>query len=133
MFFIGPCAAAFRAALTDSTVAGFSRKTVRSTTLTLGVGTRMAYRYSHPLRAGTTRCRALAAPVELGMMLMAAARARRRSLCGKSRSFWSLVYEGMGVIVPLGRPNGSCRTLATGARQLVVHEAFEMTWCFAGS
>src|SRR6266436_3366223 len=40
-----------------------------------------------------TRCRALAAPVELGIMLMAAAR----------------------------------------ARQLVVQEALEMTWCFEGS
>ena len=32
----------FRAALTDSFVVGLSTKTVRSTTLTLGVGTRMA-------------------------------------------------------------------------------------------
>ena len=30
-------------------------------------------------------------------------------------------------------PNDSCSTLATGARQLVVHDAFEMIWCFAGS
>src|SRR4026207_1962193 len=30
-------------------------------------------------------------------------------------------------------PNDSCRTLAMGARQLVVHDAFEMMWCFAGS
>ena len=30
-------------------------------------------------------------------------------------------------------PNVSWSTLATGARQLVVHEAFEMMWCFAGS
>ena len=34
---------------------------------------------------------ALAAPVVDGIMLMAAARARRRSLCGKSRMTWSLV------------------------------------------
>ena len=26
-------------------------------------------------------------------------------------------------------PTVSCSTLATGARQLVVHEALEMTWC----
>src|SRR5216684_2599778 len=30
-------------------------------------------------------------------------------------------------------PNVSCRTLATGARQFVVHEALETTLCFAGS
>ena len=30
-------------------------------------------------------------------------------------------------------PNESISTLATGARQLVVHDALEMTWCFAGS
>ena len=30
-------------------------------------------------------------------------------------------------------PKWSFRTLATGARQLVVQEAFEMMWCFAGS
>src|SRR5207302_6401348 len=79
-----------------------------------------------------TRWRALAAPMELGIMLMAAARARRRSLCGKSRSFWSLVYEWMVVMVPLLMPKASWRTLATGARQLVVQEALEMTWCEAG-
>ena len=30
-------------------------------------------------------------------------------------------------------PNVWCSTLASGARQLVVHDAFEMMWCFAGS
>src|SRR5579864_233659 len=30
-------------------------------------------------------------------------------------------------------PNVSTSTFATGARQFVVHEAFETTWCFAGS
>src|SRR5438552_18839563 len=132
MPFIGPLAAAFRAALTDSFVAGLSTKTVRSTTLTLGVGTRMAYPSSLPFSSGMTRWRALAATVELGIMLMAAARARRRSLCGRSRSFWSLVYEWMVVMVPLWMPKVSWRTLATGARQLVVQEALEMTWCAAG-
>ena len=29
-------------------------------------------------------------------------------------------------------PNDSCSTLATGARQLVVHDALEITWCVAG-
>ena len=37
------------------------------------------------------------------------------------------------VMVPTTMPKVSCKTLATGARQFVVQEAFEMTWCFAGS
>src|SRR5207253_6478242 len=84
MPFMGPFAAAFKAAFTESLLAGLSTKTVRSTTLTLGVGTRMAYPSSLPFSSGMTRCNALAAPVELGIMLRAAARARRKSLCGRS-------------------------------------------------
>src|SRR5204863_1405483 len=91
--FIGPFAAAFNAAFTDSFVAVLSTNTVRSTTLTLGVGTRIAYPSSLPFNSGITKCNAFAAPVELGIMLIAAARARRKSLCGKSSSFWSFVYE----------------------------------------
>ena len=30
-------------------------------------------------------------------------------------------------------PNASCNTLAIGARQLVVHDALEMTWCLDAS
>src|SRR5580704_10293737 len=41
IFFMGPSAAVFRAAFTVATVTGFSVNTVRSTTLTFGVGTRM--------------------------------------------------------------------------------------------
>src|SRR5260370_31153821 len=91
--FIGPLAAAFSAPLTLSTVAVLSTNTVKSTTLTFGVGTRMAYPSSLPFNAGITRCKAFAAPVELGIMLIAAALARRKSLCGKSSNRWSLVYE----------------------------------------
>src|ERR1700689_4053749 len=39
----------------------------------------------------------------------------------------------MVVIVPAVMPKVSCKTLATGARQLVVQEALEMTLCLAGS
>src|SRR6266478_9205141 len=39
----------------------------------------------------------------------------------------------MVVMVPLLMPKVSCKTLATGARQFVVHEALETTLCFAGS
>ena len=78
----GPSAAAFMAALMLSTVTGFSATKVRSTTETLGVGTRMAKPSSLPARSGMTSSTALAAPVVVGMMLCAAARARRRSLWG---------------------------------------------------
>ena len=36
----------------------------------------------------------------------------------------------MVVIHPLRMPNFSWITFASGARQLVVHDAFEMMWCF---
>src|SRR2546429_2692643 len=35
--------------------------------------------------------------------------------------------------MPLTIPKLCCRTLATGAKQFVVHEAFEITLCFTGS
>jgi hypothetical protein len=35
--------------------------------------------------------------------------------------------------MPLTIPKRSLRTLAIGARQLVVHDAFEITWWAAGS
>ena len=43
-----------------------------------------------PARGGPSDT-ARAAPVVVGIMDMAAARARRRSLCGRSKIFWSLV------------------------------------------
>jgi len=67
------------------------------------------------------------------MMFTAAARARRRSSCGASRIFWSLVYECTVVISADLMPNDSWSTLATGARQLVVQEALLTMLCTAGS
>ena len=100
--------------------------TLRSTTETFGVGTRIANPSRRPFSSGSTSPTAEAAPVVVGIIESAAARARRRSLCGRSSRFWSLVYEWMVVIHPLRMPNRSCTTLASGARQLVVHDAFEM-------
>ncbi|KAF7016805.1 hypothetical protein CFC21_030333 [Triticum aestivum] len=71
--------------------------TTRSTTDTLGVGTRSAIPLSLPLRLGSTSATALAAPVEVGTMLSAAARARRRSRWLASSSLWSPVYEWVGM------------------------------------
>ena len=96
-------------------------------------GTRMDMPSSLPFSSGRTSEVALAAPVVVGMMFCAAARARRRSLCAKSRITWSLVYAWIVVIRPLTMPKLSSSTLAIGATQLVVHDAFEMMWCLAGS
>ncbi len=78
-----------------------------------------------PLNSGITRDTAVAAPVVVGTMDMAAARARRRSECGKSSITWSLVYAWVVVIRPYSMPNSSERILAMGARQLVVQEPME--------
>ena len=52
-----------------------------------GVGTRIANPSSRPFRSGSTSPTATAAPVVVGIMDNPAARARRRSLCGRSRRF----------------------------------------------
>ena len=57
----------------------------------LGTGTRRAKPLSLPFISGMTLPTALAAPVVVGMMFMAAARARRRSLWIMSATRWSLV------------------------------------------
>ena len=58
----------------------------RSTHDTFGVGTRIEMPSSLPFRSGITSPTAVAAPVVVGMIDSAAARARRRSLCGRSSS-----------------------------------------------
>src|SRR5262249_47545538 len=115
----GPAAAARNASLTLCAVALRSSRAVRSTSDTLGVGTRIAMPSSLPAIAGSTSLSALAAPVVVGIIDSAAARARRRSLWGRSRICWSLVYEWIVVISSDTMPKPSCSTLATGARQLV--------------
>jgi hypothetical protein len=70
---------------------------------------------------------ALAAPVELGMMFSRMPRPPRQSLCeGPSTVFWVAVAACTVVMSPRLMPNASFRTLATGARQLVVQLALEM-------
>src|SRR4051794_19804666 len=88
----GPLCDAFcNAPFTSSTVVALSTQTTRSTTETFGVGTRIANPCSLPFNSGITREIAFAAPVVVGIIERAAARARRRSLWGKSRITWSLV------------------------------------------
>jgi hypothetical protein len=64
------------ASLISSTLVSRAASKVRSTTETLGVGTRIATPSSLPFSSGRTRPTALAAPVEVGIIDIAAARAR---------------------------------------------------------
>ena len=45
---------------------------------------------------------------------------------------WSFVYACTVVMNPCSMPKASSSTFAIGATQLVVHEAFEITWCARG-
>ena len=64
---------------------------VKSVMLPTGTGTRSDVPSRRPFMEASTRLVARAAPVAVGTMLIAAARARRRSLCSRSSRFWSLV------------------------------------------
>merc|ERR1712193_559474 len=107
-------------------VAPFSILQVRSTTETSGVGTRNAIPVSLPFNSGMTLPTALAAPVEEGMMFADAQRPPRQSLpprLGPSTVSCVAVIAWTVVISPSAIPNLLCTTFASGARQLVVHEA----------
>ena len=67
------------------------------------------------------------------MRLIAAARARRRSSCGKSSVRWSFVYAWIVVMKPRSIVYASWSSLASGATQFVVQDAFEMIACCSGS
>jgi len=64
---------------TSSTVVSRAAMNARSTIDTLIVGTRIEYPSSFPFSSGNTRPTAAAAPVLVGIMLIVAERARRRS------------------------------------------------------
>ena len=87
----GPSAAFFITALMSAGAASLPRMAVKSTTLTVGVGTRKAMPVNLPWRAGMTRPTAFAAPVLEGTMFRAAARASRRSLAAVSTVFCEFV------------------------------------------
>merc|ERR1719244_862641 len=126
--FMAPSEAAFTAFLMSSYLAGFSRRTVRSTTDTLGVGTRNAMPVSLPLSSGMTLPTALAAPVDAGMMFWLAPRPSLHSLPeGPSTVFWVAVMACTVLIRPSTMPKLSLMTLARGAKQLVVQEALLTT------
>merc|ERR1719192_105928 len=121
---MGPAAASLTAATMSSYLAPFSKRHVKSTTDTSGVGTRKAMPVNLPFNSGITLPTALAAPVEEGMMFWAAPRPPRQSLPeGPSTVFWVAVQAWTVVIRPSMIPYLSLITLARGARQLVVQEA----------
>merc|ERR1712121_255012 len=127
--FIGPLAASFTLALISSILAGFSRRTVRSTPETSGVGTRKAIPVSLPLSAGMTLPTALAAPVEAGMMFWAAPRPSLHNFPdGPSTVFCVAVVAWTVVMSPSTISKLSWITFARGARQLVVQEPMETTF-----
>merc|ERR1712127_908885 len=97
MPFISPSDLALMVAQISSWVVSFPSLHVRSTTDTSMVGTRKAMPVSLPWRLGMTLVTALAAPVELGMMLPEAARPPRQSLrLEESTTAWVGVILGGG-------------------------------------
>merc|ERR1719244_349570 len=127
--FMLPSDAFLMAALMSSYLAGFFRRTVRSTTDTLGVGTRNAMPVNFPLSSGMTLPTALAAPVDAGMMFCPAPRPSRQFLPdGPSTVFWVAVVACTVLMSPSSMPKLSLMTLARGAKQLVVQEALLTTF-----
>ena len=86
-----PVDASLMAWLTPVMSVACSTSATMSTRDTFGVGTRTAMPSMRPCTSGMTTPVARAAPVVVGIMDTAPARARRRSLCGWSRSAWPLV------------------------------------------
>mmetsp|Transcript_62525 Transcript_62525/g.152227 ORF Transcript_62525/g.152227 Transcript_62525/m.152227 type:complete len:252 (+) Transcript_62525:475-1230(+) len=124
----GDSDASLRAARISSPLAAFSDRKVKSTMETSAVGIRMAIPVNLPLSCGKTFPTALAAPVDAGMELFNAQRPARQSfppLAGPSTTSWLAVEAWIVVMRPSTIPNFSSKTLAIGARQLVVHDALE--------
>uniref|UniRef100_A0A8C0QL21 Uncharacterized protein n=1 Tax=Canis lupus familiaris TaxID=9615 RepID=A0A8C0QL21_CANLF len=119
----GPSDACFTTFLMSSYLAAFSRWQVRSTTDTLGVGTRKAMPVSFPFSSGMTLPTGKV-PVEAGMMFWAAPRPSRHSFPeGLSTVFWVAVMAWMVVMSPSMMLKLSWMALARGAKQLVVQGA----------
>ena len=132
--FKAPLAASMKTEFNSSLVVDFLTVTTKSTTETVGVGTRKEKPSNLPDSSGITSPRALVAPDVVGIIFKPAARERLSSfLCPWSSIIWSFVYEWIVVMTPEMIPKFECSTLATGARQFVVQEALDSTWWFSGS
>jgi hypothetical protein len=105
--------------------------TVKSRAETFTVGTLKAMPVSFPLSEGITLPTALAAPVVEGIMFTEAALPALQSLpplAGPSTGIWLIVMAWTVVMRPSAIPKLSLMTLATGAKQLVVHDAIDMNY-----
>ena len=87
MFFKYVFDACLNALFKASTVAGFFKTKVKSTNETVMVGTLMDNPSNFSTSSGIARVTAMAAPVVVGTIFCAAARARRKSLCEPSCRF----------------------------------------------
>jgi hypothetical protein len=121
---IGPAAAVRKASLSSSTDVGRLTSAVKSTTLTVGVGTQ-AETVELALEVGMTSAGALPRPVVVGMMFWPA--------LGRDGIAVRHVEDGSGRWCSCGscssgraRWSRSWTTLAAGARQLVVQLALLM-------
>ena len=111
----------------SSLISKFSSvKKVKSSSETVGVGTLIAIPSSLPLSSGITSPTAVAAPVLVGIIESAADLALNKSEWLMSNKIWSLVYACVVIISPSVITKLLLITLARGARQLVVQEAFEI-------
>src|SRR6185503_8735623 len=133
MPFMGPASAARKAALSSSTDVGRATSAVKSTMLTVGVGTRRLKPLNLPSSSGMTTPRLRVAPLVVGTMFRPAALARRGSLWAVSSRRCEDVYECTVFIRPRSIVTRSWTTLTAGTRQFVVHEALLMMWCVSGS
>merc|ERR1719476_732800 len=127
---MGPAAASLIAATISSYLAGFSKRQVKSTTETSGVGTRKAMPVNLPFTAGRHLPTAFAAPVDEGIMFCDAQRPPRQSLpprLGPSTVNCVAVIACTVVIKPSTMPNSLWITRDRGARQFVVQEALDTT------
>merc|ERR1712086_744435 len=123
---MGPLAASLILAQISSLLVSLANLTVKSTTDTSGVGTRKAIPVSLPLSSGITLPTALAAPVEDGIIFWDAPRPPRQSLPeGPSTVFCVAVVAWTVVMRPSTISYFSWMTLASGPRQLVVHDALD--------
>ncbi len=120
-------AAVLIAALTWSRVArAFSGPRSGRSTEPTGTGTRSEKPVSLPFSSGMTSPTALAAP-GLGGNDVHGGGARAIGVFVDLVGDALVVGVGVNVVIsPFSIPNASCRTLAIGARQLVVHDALEM-------
>ncbi len=109
---------------------GFGEVNLKSTTDTFGVGTRIEVPSSLPASSGMTRPTAFAAPVVVGISVERRGAGAIEILVQRVEG---RLVAGIGVdrrhVAALDAEAPCAAHAATGARQLVVQDAFETTVC----